>query len=171
MKRMIMLSLLMLLSACAATPPITTEARVDIPRFMGQWYVIAHIPAYLEREAYNATETYVFEAPNVVHTTFRFNQGAFDGPEKTYHPTGYVDTASGGGLWGMQFIWPVRAEFRIVHVAADYSQTIIGRSSRDYVWIMARSPVISDADYQALVARVGAAGYDLSALRRVPQKP
>lgn len=171
MKRTLLLPLLLVLSACATTPPITTEPRVDIPRFMGQWYVIAHIPAYLEREAFNATETYAFEAPNIVRTTFHFNQGAFDGPEKSYHPTGYVDIASGGGLWGMQFVWPIRAEFRIVHVSPDYSQTIIGRSSRDYVWIMARSPLISDADYQALVQRVVAAGYDVSTLRRVPQQP
>lgn len=162
---------LLALSACTTTAPITTEARVDIPRFMGRWHVIAHIPAYLEREAFNATETYVFEPPNVVRTTFRFNQAAFAGPVKTYHPTGFVDFASGGGLWGMQFIWPVRAEFRIVHVSPDYSQTIIGRTARDYVWIMARSPVISDTDYQALLERVRAAGYDLSALRRVPQQP
>lgn len=33
------------LSACASTPPtIPPVANVDLQRFMGDWYVIAHIP-------------------------------------------------------------------------------------------------------------------------------
>lgn len=159
---------LLALAGCATQPPISTEPNVDIPRFMGTWHVIAHIPAYLERNAWRATETYALTPPNVVHTTFRFRDGAADGPEKAYHPTGYVDLASGGGLWGMQFLWPIKAEFRIVHVSPDYRHTIIGRTARDYVWIMSRSADISDSDYADLVSRVKAAGYDTSKLRRVP---
>lgn len=157
------------LSGCATMAPLPTEPQVDIPRFMGTWHVIAHIPAFLERNAHAATETYVLQPPNVVKTTFRFREGSLDGPEKTYRPTGYVDTESGGGLWGMQFVWPIRAEFRIMHVSPDYQFTIIGRSKRDYVWIMARSPSVPETAYQALVQRVSEAGYDTRQLRRVPQ--
>ena len=39
-----------LLSACASAPPtIPPVASVDMPRFMGDWYVIAQIPTYIER--------------------------------------------------------------------------------------------------------------------------
>ena len=72
--------------------------------------------------------------------------------------------------WGMQFIWPIKAEYRIVHLAPDYSQTIIGRSQRDYLWIMARTPQISDSDLQALIAKAGALGYDTTKIQRVPQQ-
>ena len=43
------------------------------------------------------------------------------------------------------------------------------REQRDYVWIMARTPRISAAEYDALTDRVRAMGYDMSLLRRVPQ--
>lgn len=167
----LLLPLILPLAACTSQPLIHTEAQVDIPRYMGTWHVIAHIPAFLERNAWMATERYELEGDSTVHTTFSFREGAADGPLKTYHPTGFVDLASGGGLWGMQFIWPVRAEFRIVHVSPDYQETIIGRSRRDYVWIMARQPQLDDAAYAALVQRVADAGYDISRLRRVPQGP
>ncbi len=157
------------LTGCQTVPVITTEAEVDIPRFMGQWYVIAHIPAFLERNAYNAIESYEFVLPNVVKTRFEFNDGGFDGKYRVFNPKGFVDMDSGGGLWGMQFVWPIRAEFRIVYVAEDYQTTIIGRSKRDYVWIMARTPQISDDLYQALINRVVAEGYDVAKIRRVPQ--
>jgi apolipoprotein D and lipocalin family protein len=66
----------------------------------------------------------------------------------------------------MQFIWPIRADYRIVYLDDDYQQTIIGRNNRDYVWIMARTSTISQEDYSNLVTLVGALGYDLDALRK-----
>jgi apolipoprotein D and lipocalin family protein len=106
-----------------------------------------------------------------VRTTFRFNAGGFDGPLKVHHPIGYVRAEGGGALWGMQFIWPIRADYRIVYLDADYTQTIIGRERRDYVWIMARTPSLPAADYARLVALVGAQGYDPRRLQQVPQQP
>ena len=47
---------------------------------------------------------------------------------------------------------------------------VIARTDRDYVWIMARKPDVADADYRELVAFVESRGYDLSKLRRVPQR-
>ena len=69
----------------------------------------------------------------------------------------------------MQFVWPIQAEYIIAWVDGDYRQTIVGRSKRDYVWYMARTPQVSEAQYQQAVARIQAMGYDISKLRRVPQ--
>jgi rhodanese-related sulfurtransferase len=71
----------------------------------------------------------------------------------------------------MQFIWPIKAEYVISHLDADYTETIIARSARDYVWIMARTPVIDDARYAVLVKKVADMGYDTSKLVKVPQRP
>jgi apolipoprotein D and lipocalin family protein len=70
----------------------------------------------------------------------------------------------------MQFVWPIKADYRIVYLDDNYQQTIIGRTSRDYVWIMARTPAISEQDYLNLVARVDSLGYDLDALQKVIHK-
>ena len=73
-------------------------------------------------------------------------------------------------LWGMQFVWPIKADYRIVYLDAGYTQTVIAREQRDYVWIMARTPVITEADYRRLLDRVAAQGYDINKVRRVPQQ-
>jgi apolipoprotein D and lipocalin family protein len=70
----------------------------------------------------------------------------------------------------MQFIWPIKADYRIVYVSDAYDRTIIGRQARDYVWIMARTPEIEQAEYQALLEIVERQGYDISQVRRVPQR-
>jgi len=149
--------------------PIATVDRVDLPRFMGDWYVIAHIPAFLERDACNAVESYRLLDDGRIATTFSFNDGGIDGKRRTYTPTGFILDSTSNAVWGMRFIWSIKADYRIVYVDADYRQTIIGREKRDYVWIMARAPQIPAQDMQALVGMIAAQGYDTSKLRRVPQ--
>ena len=160
----------LLLGACQMSPqpPVTLADRVDIPRFMGDWYVIATIPTPFEKGAFNALERYRL-ADGHIDTTFTYNKGAFDGPEKAMHAKGFVREEGNGAVWGMQFIWPIRADYRVMYVADDYSATVIGRNQRDYLWIMARTPTLPDAQLESLLAFCRKQGYDLSDLRMVPQ--
>ena len=109
---------------------------------MGDWYVIANIPTSIERGAHNAVESYRLDADGSIATTFTFREGAFDGKLKRYCPRGFVRDTRSNAIWGMQFIWPIKADYRIVYVSPDYQRTIIGREKRDNVWIMARTPQI-----------------------------
>lgn len=165
--------MLVALAGCTAVPdraPLPTVPQVDLPRFMGDWYVIASIPTFIEKEAFAAVESYALNPDGTIATTFTFNKGSLDGPQKRYTPKGFVLDAGTNATWGMRFIWPVKAEYLIVDLAPDYSTTIIGRNKRDYVWIMARQPVLPAQEYDALVQKVGDWGYDLAKLRKVPQR-
>jgi apolipoprotein D and lipocalin family protein len=143
---------------------------VDLERFMGPWYVIAAIPTFIETKSYNGVETYQLLPNGTVDTVFTFNIGAFDGPKKRYNPRGFVVDRIKNSTWKMQFIWPFKAEYLITYLNEDYTQTIIGRNKRDYVWIMARTPQIPDDDYDRLVNMLKDDGYDLKKLRKVPQQ-
>jgi len=161
----------LMLGACQSTQaPLATVPKVDLQRYMGDWYVIANIPTFIEKGAHNAIESYRLDSDGTIAVTFTFRDGAFDGKPKKYSPRGFVRDTSTNALWGMQFIWPIKADFRITYLAEDYSQTIISRQQRDYVWIMARTPTISEADYQRLLKIVGEQGYDVKLVQRVPQQ-
>jgi apolipoprotein D and lipocalin family protein len=147
-----------------------TVPQVDLQRFMGDWYVIANIPTFIEKGAHNAIESYRLDSDGTIATTFTFRAGAFDGQPKKYTPRGFVQDTRTNALWGMQFIWPIKADYRITYLADDYSQTIVSREARDYVWIMARTPSIPEADYQRLLKIVVAQGYDPKQIQKVPQQ-
>jgi apolipoprotein D and lipocalin family protein len=153
-----------------AHPPLTTVAQVDLPRFMGDWYVIANIPTFIEKGAHNAVESYQLNPDGTIATTFTFRADGFDGKPKRYTPTGYVTDTRSNAIWGMQFLWPIKADYRIVYLTPDYTQTVIGREQRDYVWIMARTPAIPDADYAAILQLLAAQGYDVNLIQKVPQR-
>ncbi|MDG2524180.1 lipocalin family protein [Stenotrophomonas sp. HITSZ_GD] len=149
--------------------PLPRPPSVDVPRFMGDWYVIAHIPSWPEREAFDAVESYRLRPDGRIQTTFTYRKGSFDAPLRAMHPIGRVEKEGQGAVWGMQFVWPVQAEYVIAWLDDSYSQVIVARSKRDYVWYMARTPQVSDSDYQQAVRRIAEMGYDVSKLRRVPQ--
>lgn len=170
MPSLFMSAVLLALAACSSPPPIRTAKAVDLERFMGDWYVIANIPTFIETNAYNAVESYRLAEDGTVATTFSFREGGFEGARNTYHPTGYIIDTQSNAVWGMQFIWPIKADYRIMYVDDAYNQTIVGRIQRDYVWLMARTPQLPDADYQHFLELIAAEGYDISKVRKVPQR-
>ncbi|MEQ1772426.1 MAG: lipocalin family protein [Burkholderiales bacterium] len=165
-------TMLLPLAACQSAPPVPmpTVPKVDLQRFMGDWYVIANIPTFIEKGAHNAMESYRLDADGTIATTFTFRDGAFDGKPKRYTPRGFVHNDGSNALWGMQFMWPIKADYRITYLSDGYSQTIISREKRDYVWIMARTPSLPEADYQRLLKIVQGQGYDMSRVQKVPQR-
>jgi apolipoprotein D and lipocalin family protein len=160
------------LLGCGEQAPqaLPTVAHVDLPRFMGDWYVIANIPTSIEKHAYLAKESYRLAPDGSIATTFTYRAGAFDGPEKRYTPRGFVTDTHSNAVWGMRFVWPIKADYRIAYLSEDYSQTLIARNKRDYLWIMARTPHIPEADLQKLIAVAVSLGYERERIQRVPQR-
>lgn len=174
MRRALLIVVVALLTACASAPkgapPLPRAETVDIDRFMGDWYVIAHAPTSPERDAFNAVERYALCEDGRVETVFRFRERGFDGPREILRPTGFPDAESGYAEWGMQFLWPFRAEYVVAWLDAEYRTTIIARSARDYVWLMHRESAMAPEALEAALQRVVDMGYERSALRMVPQR-
>lgn len=167
------LALAAALTGCAGIPdglqPVAVVPHVDLPRFMGDWYVIANIPTFLEKGAHNPKDSYRLDADGTIATTYNFNADAADGPVKHYESRGFVLDPATNAVWGQQYVWPIKADYRIAWLSPDYTETVIARDRRDYVWIMARTPTIPDADLARLTAFVASQGYDTGKLQRAAQ--
>jgi len=105
-----------------------------------------------------------------IDTRYRFRKDAFDGPLKEFNPTGFVYNTETNTEWRMQFLWPFKSAYLIAWVDDAYEQTIIGVPNRKYIWLMTRSPDISDAEYAALVQIAADMQYDTSKIVRIPHR-
>ncbi|MGI9290283.1 MAG: lipocalin family protein [Gammaproteobacteria bacterium] len=163
-------------TACTSSQPQlqAIDTKVELDRFMGDWYVIASIPIDFwfasEAGGHNGVETYQLRDDGKIATTYTFRQDSFDGEEKQFTPVAWVHNKETNAEWRMQFMWPFRSAYLIAYLDEDYEQTVIGVPNRTYVWIMTRSPEISEDEYNKLVSIVGELGYDTSLLQRVPQR-
>ena len=146
-----------------------TVKYVDLDRFMGDWYVIANIPTFIEKGAVNAIESYKLNEKGQVETTFTFRKKNPNGKRKIYNPKGFIWNKETNAEWRMQFLWPFKAPFLIIDLPEDYSYTVIGYPNRKYVWIMAREPVIPPEIYNGILINLENIGYDINQIKSVPQ--
>lgn len=162
---------LLLLAGCASNQPPNQElaGQVDLQRFMGEWYVHGHTPTPLDREAWNATETYELADDGRILTTYRFRQGSADGEVKVYNPVGRVHDEKTNAEWRMRFFGVVNAAYYILHVSPDYDYTVVGHPDKEHAWIMSREPTISEQAYDRLKGELVEREYNLEEFRRLPQ--
>ena len=160
---------LVFIGGCSTHPPLPTPDHVELESFMGRWYVLGYTPILVDKKAHNAIEHYRLDEENKIQTTYQFRDGGFDGELKTYTPVGWVHDKSTNAQWRMQFIWPFRSDYIILHLAEDYSRTIVAHPSRKYAWIMQREPQISDQDYETMLQILESEGVDRGLLLRLPQ--
>ena len=164
-----LLGLALATASCTSHPPLPTVPSVDLEAFMGDWFVQAHVPASSEARAFNAVERYRLDEGHI-DTTYVFRDGGFQSDLDTTEMRAFVRDERTRATWGMEVFWPFEAEYLIVYLSPDGRETIIGRTARDYAWIMTRDAEISDAGLDALVRELESRGYDPGRVRRVPQR-
>ncbi|MCC8391097.1 lipocalin family protein [Paraburkholderia sp. MMS20-SJTR3] len=153
-----------------ASLPLQAVA-VDLPRYMGRWYVIAHVPYFAEHGFVATRAEWTLRADGRIDDVFVGRKGGFDQHERRYQFVDTVEPGSGGGTWRVRLFWPVYFTQLTLYVDPGYRYTILGNPDKTLGWIFAREPVISDDAYRALLARLDAIGYDTSQFVRVPQVP
>lgn len=153
-----------------SSKPLSTVAYVDISKFMGDWYVIANIPTFVEKGANNAIESYSWNlVEDRIDVDFRYNADSPKGPIKRYPQKAWIYDKKTNAEWRVQPWWPFKFSYLVIDLAPDYSYTVIGVPSRNYVWIMARKPQIEPEIYSRIVSKLKSSGYEVSRIQKVPQ--
>lgn len=156
--------------ASDAGDDVTTSQAIDLPRYMGTWYVIARIPNAVERGDVAARNEYRLDEDGKVAIRY-VARPRFDHPEHALNIRARVLDGSGQRLWRLWFYKVVPTRYRILAVAPDYSWALVDYPGRDLAWIFARSPDMDREHYRQLVQRLRQAGVNTDKLLRVPQHP
>jgi apolipoprotein D and lipocalin family protein len=170
------LSLALLMGGCASSARDLTalDRRIEVDRFMGDWYVLGFIPIDLpffsEANAHDAVENYQLNGDGRIDVTYTFRDGGFDEELKTMKQRARVFDEDLGTEWRVQFVWPFESPYLIAWLSEDYDRAIVGVPSRSNVWILSRSSSVSESDFADLAQRVSDLGYDSTLLRRVPHR-
>ncbi|GAC1621360.1 MAG: hypothetical protein NVS9B10_04080 [Nevskia sp.] len=171
---------LLLLSACAGVPPnpnpraaqpLTLAPKVDLDRFMGRWYVIANIPYFAERGYVGSYVEYSLRKDGDIDDYFFGRKHSFAAELEKKTLKDWVIEGTNNARWKSSPFWPLSFDFLIIDVDADYQTAMIGYPDKKWGWIFARQPMLDDATYAALLAKLDAQGYDTARFRRIPQAP
>ena len=159
----------LLLAGCGGTPERHDQplAYVDLPRFMGTWYVMARIPNTLERGHMASRDVYTLRPDGKIAVHYVYRTGPQE-PEKALDIVATVLPDTGNREWRMRFFKIVPTRQRILEVAPDGSWALIDSPGRELAWIFSRKPTMDDAQYLELRKRMQAHGIDTDKVWRVP---
>lgn len=157
----------------AAQAPLQPVPALDLARYAGTWHEIARYPNWFQRNcAGEVTATYTLRADGTVGVlnacrtaegeTLRA-EGEARRPDPAGAPARLEVRFAPAWLAWLPFVW---ADYWVIELAPDYSYALVGEPTREYLWILARSPRIDEATYARLLERATALGYDRSRVVR-----
>lgn len=169
----VMLFVTLLISIFASFISCTTRQTVDntpvksfnLNRFLGKWYEIARFDHRFERDMQQCTATYTIREDGTLSV---INQGKKNGKWETSEGKGKLTDTP--GLLKVSFFGPFYSDYRIMHLAPDYSYALVGGEDDTYLWILSRTPKLNQATINNLLREAQQRGYDTNNLMWVEQE-
>jgi apolipoprotein D and lipocalin family protein len=169
----VMLALLAVpLTGCLGMPEgVTPVSNFDAERYLGRWYEIARLDHRFERDLVNVTAEYSRRddgAIRVVNRGFKAGEGEWDSVDGVAR---FVGAESEGHL-KVSFFGPFYGSYIVFELdEADYSHAFVAGFNHDYLWLLAREPVVSEELRQSFMDAASSRGFDTSGIIWVQQDP
>ena len=142
---------------------------VELERYTGTWYEIASFPQSFQRGCTATTAVYTLRRDGEIDVLNRCRKGSLDGKEKSVRGRARVVDRTTNAKLSVTFFRPFRGDYWIIDLADDYSYAVVGHPSRDYLWILSRTPTMDDATWEGIMTRLQAQGYETKRLARTAQ--
>ena len=170
MKRLIPFVLAMFPALCAARDGQLDNSPIrsfDLSKYLGTWYEIARFDHSFERGMQNVTAEYLLRDDGKIDV---INSGWKNGAVKTAGGKArQPDPEKNPAHLEVSFFLFFYSDYNILMVDDLYQVALVGSKSKDYLWILSRTPQISGIVKDALVSEARRRGYDTSGLIWVDQ--
>lgn len=139
----------------------------DLSRYLGTWYEIARFDHSFERGMENVTAQYSLKDDGTVKV---LNSGLKKGKPKVAEGKARQQDPKGNPAHlEVSFFLFFYSAYNILMLDDLYQVALVGSSSPDYLWILSRTPEISDIVKKALLDEALRRGYDITKLIWVDQ--
>ena len=140
-------------------PPLETVSAVDIDRYAGKWYEIAKYPVVFENGCVDVTAEYtVLEdgSVRVVNTC-----GSIEGGSREIVGSATIADPTTNAKLRVSFFSPLfGAPYWIIELDEDYQYAVVGDPSREFLWILSRTPSLDETTLAGILRRLPDYGYD-----------
>lgn len=157
---------------CAGRPePLPVVEHVNLERYLGTWYEIARYPAPFQEGCTATTATYSLREDGEIRVMNRCHVGSPSGELREAEGRARVVDPETNAKLEVTFFWPFWGDYWILALDDEYRWSLVGEPRRKYLWILSRTPVMSEETYRAILQRLPALGYDPDRLIVTEQPP
>ena len=141
---------------------------VDLSRYVGRWYEIARLPNRFEKKcADSVTANYALLPDGKIEVVNRCRKA--NGEYTTAKGKAKIVDKKTNAKLKVAFFWPFYGDYWILDLGPNYEYAVVGDPSRDYLWILSRTPRIDEALYQQLLAKMATRGFKTERMTRTSQ--
>ncbi len=159
------------LVACSKDPPLDTVSNVDLKRFQGKWYEIAKLPRPTQVDCYGTVAVYTLTSDTTLSLVHQCNIGSLTGPLRESQASGKVDDPSVTAKLSVDFGGGFYGDYWIIDLGEHYEFAVVGHPTRQYLWIISRTPTLDEATLASVLKHAQDKGFDTSRLQYTQQAP
>lgn len=159
----ILLTLGLFLAGCSSDEALPTVKKVSLEKYAGTWYEIASFPTRFQEGCSCTTASYEQKDGYVAV----YNKCYKAEEEEWEEATGKAFPVEGtnNSKLKVQFFWPFKGDYFIIALDEDYQYAMVGAPSREYLWILSRSPEMETSVQQSLMQKAESLGFDTEQLQ------
>ena len=132
-------------------------SKFDLSKYLGTWYEIARFDHSFERDMVNVTAEYLLRDDGMIDV---INSGWKEGKYKTAEGKAKQPDPSGDpGHMAVSFFLFFYSDYNVLMIDKDYTVALVGSKSPKYLWILARTPEVSDEVLDLFVEEASLRGY------------
>jgi apolipoprotein D and lipocalin family protein len=158
--------------AHAAADALQPIAALDVPRYMGTWHEIARFPNWFQKKCASDTRADYRLLPNgriQVINRCREADGSLSEAVGEARQLGAADSprleVRFAPAW-LSFLPMVWGDYWVIDLDPEYRLVAVSEPSREYLWVLSRTPEVDAQAYQRLVERLAARGFEVGKLER-----
>lgn len=167
-----LLIVLITFNSCKASNKIIDKSVVkefNIEQYLGKWYEIARFDNNFEKGLVGVTARYSLIEDSLIKVENSGYKNTLSGEKSEIIGKAKIPDKKIPAKLKVSFFWFFYADYYVLDIDSDYKWALVGSSSDKFLWILSRTPKISDNLYLELKEKLNKRGYDTSKLIKVEQ--
>ena len=162
-KTSVLICMVLLFTACSSkNPPLQTVQKVDINRYLGTWYEIARYEHFFEKDCKNVSANYSMLDEQTIKVVNRCTN-MLTNEKKEAIGRAYATDDTNSKL-KVSFFRPFYGDYWVMILDENYDYVVVGTPSREYLWILARKPILDEKIKNEILQKLPNLGFDASKL-------
>ena len=158
-----LICMVLLFTACSSkNPPLQTVQKVDINRYLGTWYEIARYEHFFEKDCKNVSANYSMLDEQTIKVVNRCTN-MLTNEKKEAIGRAYATDETNSKL-KVSFFRPFYGDYWVMILDENYDYVVVGTPSREYLWILARKPILDEKIKNEILQKLPNLGFDASKL-------
>ena len=158
------------LPACQHQPALDVAQNVDLNRFQGKWFEVAKLPRPTQLDCNGTTAFYTLKSDGTMSVVNECKIGSLTGSPRAVTMSAKVPDASVPAKLSLDFGGGFYGDYWILAVGDSYEYAVVGHPTREYLWILSRTPVLEASKLQAAIDLASSRQFDTSRLEYTTQQ-